>query len=96
MVRTAEEMAAIVAGNPFAHAPGEQLVAICLQHPPPAGLLADVKGQSSAEEIRLGTREIYVWYGGGIGASKLRIQAAKDGTARNMNTLARLAAMAAE
>jgi uncharacterized protein (DUF1697 family) len=35
-----------------------------------------------------------VLYGSGIGASKLRIPAATAGTARNMNTVAKLAAMA--
>ncbi len=53
------------------------------------------KGQAN-EEIRLGAREIYVHYPDGIGRSKLRIPAARDGTARNMNTVAKLAAMAAE
>src|SRR5438874_13647320 len=42
-------------------------------------------------ELRLGRREIYVRYVG-MAASKLRIPAAKKGTARNMNTVAKLAA----
>jgi uncharacterized protein (DUF1697 family) len=46
------------------------------------------------EEIRLGAREIYVYYGSGMGKSKLKIPAAKSGTARNMNTVAKLAEMA--
>ena len=54
-----------------------------------------VKGQAN-EEARLGAREIYVHYPDGMGRSKLRIPAANDGTARNMNTVAKLAAMAAE
>lgn len=45
--------------------------------------------------IRLSAREIFVYYPGGMGHSKLRIPAAKTGTARNMNTVARLAEMAA-
>jgi uncharacterized protein (DUF1697 family) len=57
--------------------------------------LKDVKGQAN-EEVRPGAREIYVHYPDGIGRSKLRIPAAVDGTARNMNTVAKLAAMAAE
>ena len=44
----------------------------------------------------LGAREIYVHYPDGMGRSKLRIPAAGDGTARNMNTVAKLAAMATE
>jgi uncharacterized protein (DUF1697 family) len=37
-----------------------------------------------------------VHYGDGMGTSKLAIPAAKTGTARNMNTIATLAKMAAE
>jgi len=48
------------------------------------------------EQLRLGTREIYVHYGGGMARSQLYIPAARDGTGRNMNTVAKLASMAAE
>jgi uncharacterized protein (DUF1697 family) len=48
------------------------------------------------EEMRLGVREIYVYYGSGMGRSKLKIPAAKHGTARNMNTVAKLAEIAAK
>ena len=48
------------------------------------------------EVIRLGTREIYVYDGDGMGRSRLKIPAAAAGTARNLNTVARLAEMAAE
>ena len=57
--------------------------------------LEAIKGQAR-EEIRLCAREIYVHYPDGIGRSKLRIPSAADGTARNMNTVAKLAAMTAE
>jgi uncharacterized protein (DUF1697 family) len=39
-------------------------------------------------------REIYAYYPDGMGQSKLKIPAAKNGTARNMNTIAKLAEMA--
>ena len=48
----------------------------------------------NGEEIQLGTREIYAFYPDGAGQSKLKIPAAKTGTARNMNTVAKLAEMA--
>jgi uncharacterized protein (DUF1697 family) len=48
------------------------------------------------ERKRLGTREIFVHYGRGMGKSKLRIPAAKTSTARNMNTVAKLAEMASK
>ena len=47
------------------------------------------------EKLRLGLREIYVYYADGQGESKLKIPAAGNGTARNMNTVAKLAEMAA-
>ncbi len=46
------------------------------------------------EEMRLGEREIFVHYPSGMGRSKLKIPAATYGTARNMNTIAKLAEMA--
>ncbi|SIT48502.1 conserved hypothetical protein [Paraburkholderia ribeironis] len=46
--------------------------------------------------MALGTREIYVHYGNGMAHSKLKIPAAKTGTARNMNTVAKLVEWAME
>ena len=93
IVRTAAEMAKVVANNPFPDRSASRTVAIFLDHALPPDALKDVKGQAN-EELRLGAREIYVHYPDGIGRSKLRIPAAGGGTARNMNTLAELAAMA--
>jgi uncharacterized protein (DUF1697 family) len=94
LVRTAEEMAAVAAGNPFADRPGNRVTAIFLDAAPPADALDHAKGVA-AEEMRLGEREIYVHYPDGQADTKLRIPAAKDGTARNLNTVAKLAEMAA-
>ena len=95
IVRTAAEMAKVVADNPFQDRAANRTVAIFLDHAPPPEALKAIKGQAN-EAIRLGAREIYVHYPDGIGRSKLRIPTASDGTARNMNTVAKLAAMAAE
>jgi uncharacterized protein (DUF1697 family) len=94
LARTAAEMAAILARNPFPEARPDRTVAIFLNEPPPADTLGGVIGRNG-EEIRLGAREIYVHYGAGMAASKLKIPAAKTGTARNINTVAKLAEMAA-
>ena len=93
LVRSAREMAAVAAANPFPDAAPNRVVAIFLESVPPADAFDHVRGQQG-EELRLGTREIYVHYGGGMADSKLRIAAARDGTARNMNTVAKLAALA--
>jgi uncharacterized protein (DUF1697 family) len=96
LVRTAEEMAAALAGNPFPEAPGNRVIVLFLDGKTSPKTLDGVTGQASDEVIALGPREIYVWYGSGVGQSKLKIPAAKSGTGRNVNTVAKLAAMAAE
>ena len=94
MVRTAAEMAAVAKANPFAKAPGNRVVAVFLDDKPPANT-ADGAKHVDGEEIALGKREIYVRYTDqGMGQSKLVIPAAKAGTGRNMNTVAKLAEMA--
>jgi uncharacterized protein (DUF1697 family) len=95
LVRSAAEMARVAADNPFPKAAPNRTVAIFLDSKPPADTLAGIRGQKT-EELRLGRREIYVHYGDGMGTSKLVIPAARIGTARNMNTIATLAKMAAE
>ena len=94
MVRSAAEMAVVVAANPFKDAPPNRTVAIFLDVPPPEGVAANATGLQD-EGIACGRREIYVHYPSGQGQSKLQIPAAKAGTARNMNTVAKLAEMAA-
>ncbi len=95
LVRSAEDIAKVAADNPFPSAAPNRTVAIFLDRPPPADTLAGVRGLQD-EEIQLGRREIYVHYGAGMAKSKLVIPTAKAGTARNMNTVATLARMAAE
>jgi uncharacterized protein (DUF1697 family) len=94
LVRTGAEMAAVVKSNPFPKAAPNRTVAIFLDAPPPADALERANGRKD-EDMRLGLREIYVHYGDGMAQSRLRIPAAADGTARNMNTIAKLAEMAA-
>jgi uncharacterized protein (DUF1697 family) len=94
IVRTAAEMAAVLAANPFPAAPKNRTVAIFLDTAPPGDFLSAVSGGAS-EEIAAGRREIFVHYPDGQGNSKLKIPAAGSGTARNLNTIATLAEMAA-
>jgi uncharacterized protein (DUF1697 family) len=94
LVRTAEEMADVALANPFPKAAPNRTLAIFLDAPPPADALTLARGVRD-EEMRLGLREIYVHYGAGMGSSKLKIPAAQAGTARNMNTVAKLAEIAA-
>jgi uncharacterized protein (DUF1697 family) len=93
LLRTPEEMRAVLAGNPFPQAAKNHTVAIFLGEPPPKDALESITGQAE-EEVALGKREIYVSYGPTMGRSKLKIPAAKTGTARNMNTIAKLVELA--
>jgi uncharacterized protein (DUF1697 family) len=95
LVRSAAEMAQVLADNPFPKAAPNRTMAVFLDQAPPADTLASVRGRKD-EQIKLGRREIYIHYGEGMAQSKLIIAAAKTGTARNMNTVAKLAEMAAE
>ncbi len=93
-VRTASEMAAVFARNPFAQMPGNLVAAFFLDKPPADDALQTTTHQTT-EQLRLGQREIYAYFPDGFGQSKLKIPTAKDSTARNMNTIAKLAEMAA-
>jgi uncharacterized protein (DUF1697 family) len=97
MLRTADEMEKAVRANPFKEAAGNQVQAFFLNDPPPRDLLDTIRNQADDERVAAGAREVYVAYGErGIGRSRMRIPAAEAGTARNMNTVARLAELARE
>ena len=95
VVRTASEMLAVLRANPFPEAEPKHTYAIFLDEPPPRDALDHAVGQSG-EKMALGDREIFVHYGNGMGRSKLKIPAARMGTARNMNTVAKLAEIASK
>ncbi|MBW6529613.1 DUF1697 domain-containing protein [Sphingomonas sp. RRHST34] len=94
-VRTAAELAAALAANPFADAPPSTTVLHFLDAPPQADTLERAVAPDG-ERLALGAREIYVAYGAGMGRSRLKLPSAAEGTARNVNTVAKLVAMTAE
>jgi uncharacterized protein (DUF1697 family) len=92
LVRTAAEMAAIVAANPFPDAHRSRHLVTFLDAPPPADLTAccrDVQG----ERIALGVREIYIDYGDGIRHTRLKLPAIGDATSRSINSVTRMTAL---
>lgn len=93
LVRSAAELRQVLADNPFPKAAPNRIVAIFLDRAPPPDALETVSGRKG-EQLALGKREIYVHYGDGMADSKLKIPAAKTGTARNINTVTRLLEMA--
>lgn len=94
-VRSAEEMKEAAAQNPFADDKPSRVMAHFIDASPDQAMLdeaRDVKG----ERLALGRRLIYVSYGDGIGTTRLKLPAIKAGTARNMNSVTRIADLLAE
>jgi uncharacterized protein (DUF1697 family) len=88
-VRTAAQIRTILKKNPFPDKEQRLTYSFFLNEKPHPSALDDVRGRDG-EEMRLGQREIYVHYPKGMGQSKLRIPTATLGTARNLNTVAKL------
>ena len=96
MLRSASEMAAVAKANPFPEFAANRVQAFFLNEAPPKDLLDSARNQDD-ERIAAGEREVFVAYGEkGIGKSRLRLPAAEAGTARNMNTVRKLAELAKE
>ena len=94
-VRTVDELRAVLAAQPFGQCDGARCLVIFLEETPPEDTAGSVRGRTD-ERLHVGHRELYVHYPRGQGTSKLRIPVAATGTARNLNTVARLLALAAE
>lgn len=95
LVRTPAELRAVLAAQPFGKRDGARCVVMFLDGPAPRDAIETARGRSD-EEIHLGRQELYVHYPSGQGTSKLRIPAAATGTARNLNTVAKLVELAGE
>ncbi len=62
----------------------------------PRQTMIDEARDVAGERLALGPRLIYVSYGEGIGKTRLKLPAVKQGTARNLNSVAKMAALLAE
>lgn len=92
-VRTAAELADVAHRNPFRSAPGNRVMALFTDAPVPKDPQDGAAGLAD-ERIATGRRELFIHYPDGMGRSRLRLPAEKAGTARNMNTVIKLALMA--
>ena len=94
IVRTAAEMADTIVHNPFTGSPGNRVMALFVDDVLPANPLAGVSGLKN-EQVCAGKRELFVFYPDGMANTRLHIPSEDRGTMRNMNTVAKLAEMAA-
>ena len=94
-LRSAAGMREAVENNPFGDDKPSRVMAHFIDEKPTKAMIEaarDVQG----ERMALGPRLIYVSYGAGIAKTKLKLPAVKQGTARNMNSVGRIADLLAE
>jgi uncharacterized protein (DUF1697 family) len=95
VVRSAVEIAAVLAENPFPKAPPAKVGVAFFHRHLPKGALKDIVIPGN-EEVALGRREAYIHFPDGMGRSKLKLPKSwGPATVRNINTVGRLTAMAA-
>ncbi|MCL6742010.1 DUF1697 domain-containing protein [Sphingomonas sp. RB56-2] len=93
-VRNAREMAEAVKKNPFSDDKPSRVMAHFVDEEPVKAMIDEAR-DVEGERLALGPRLLYVSYGEGIGKTKLKLPAVKQGTARNMNSVARMAELLA-
>jgi uncharacterized protein (DUF1697 family) len=95
LVRTAEELSAVIENNPFPEAAPNKLIVFFLAAPTRRGALEAIE-TPGGERLAAHGREVYIFYPEGQGKSKLKLPFWKTGTGRNMNTVRKLSTMMAE
>lgn len=93
LLRTAAQLRAVLHASPFAAREPRLTYVFFFPDRCAADTLDRIRGRG-AEEIHVDAQEIHVYYPQGMGQSKLKLPAAQVGTARNMQTVARLVALA--
>ncbi len=94
LIRTAAELEGILEANPFREQPPAKVSVLFLSAPVAKNWLDDVIAPGG-EQVQIGRREIYVYYPDGMGRSKLKLPPLTGpATARNINTVSKLVAMA--
>ena len=94
MIRTAAELRAALEANPFPDKEPNKVAVFFLAGKPPVERLQGLSGPAG-EQVRAGKREVYVYYPEGMGRSKLKLPLnGAAATVRNMNTIAKLTALA--
>jgi uncharacterized protein (DUF1697 family) len=103
VLRTAPELRAIIAANPFAKRkdiePGKFLVTFLASSPAEEALAAALKIKTDPEELRIVGSEAFIYFPNGMGRPKMCWPAIEralktTGTGRNWNTVSKLLAIA--
>jgi uncharacterized protein (DUF1697 family) len=93
MLRSPAEMRAVLDANPFPNEHPSRVLVAFLGSAMPADPLAGMV-TPGGEQVRVGKREIYVFYPEGMGQSRFRLPLRRVSiTMRNINTVAKLVAL---
>jgi uncharacterized protein (DUF1697 family) len=92
LVRTAQELDAIIAANPFPEAHPSRHLVDFHGSPPSDRLIAECR-DLNGERLALGPRELHVDYGDGIRFTRLKIPGIEEITGRSINSVRRMAAL---
>ena len=92
LVRSAPELNAIIATNPFPNAHRSRHLVYFQDAPPAADLIAQCR-DIVGERLALIGRDLHVDYGEGIRFTKLKIPGKNEHTARSINSVRRMAAL---
>ncbi|WDZ77565.1 DUF1697 domain-containing protein [Ensifer adhaerens] len=93
MIRTGAQLQAIADRAPFPDAQPNLMHVVFLSEPAPVDAL-DKLVAPDGEQVQVAGSEIYIHFPSGSGRSKFKLPAAKTGTARNLNTVRKLASLA--
>jgi uncharacterized protein (DUF1697 family) len=93
LLRRSAELAGILAKNPFSERPPNRVVVLFFDKKLKSSLFKNVSAPDG-EEIVVQGRELFIHYPNGQGRSRLKLPVAGDCTARNMNTVEKLVALA--
>ena len=93
MLRSADQLEALLDQNPFKKQPPNRVLIVFMDEAPAAKAVSAVVSPDG-EQLHLAGTELFIYYPNGSGRSKLKLPFIKAGTARNVNTVTKLAAMA--
>ena len=89
-LRTIDELDEVIKKNPFQKAEPAKVGVMFFARPVEKDFLDNVS-TTTGEEVRIGKREVYIYYPNGMGQSKLKLpKQANEGTVRNINTVRKL------
>ena len=93
ILRTAADLDRTLREHPFADAPGNRVLVVFYPKPVTARTVDALEGPDG-EEFALHERELFIHFPNGQARSKVKIPQAQVATARNLNTVRKLAQMA--